>query len=781
MAQLLGQVAVGSIVKIAEKSGKKEYRVVHQGKPSSIYDDSCDGTWLYREEIYSEGQWGPSDNRFTASESIIYTLFSLGNSVFDTNVRNMIKTVKIPYCVGNGTGTINSGENGFSCRLFPLGMRELGFAGANQYIPADGDKLDYFLAGTEANANNLRIRKQNNTAKRYWSRSPETNGSYNSWAIDSSGSLYANYATTTYGIIWAMIMPKDLIVDDDGNVFEFGTPVITTPSAIMQGQPIKISWTAVDSADSYQLQRKVNSGEWTTVQTGSELAFEDTAGAWNTVQYRVAAGVSGIYGSYTESEVVDVIAASTLAISGQDSNLGTITNDVKYTIISDTGNKVSVSAYVNSQKWYSVDVDTGYVGKLSVMDLPTGSGTIVIYASVQTDSGTVTANRTWTYSKSAISFPDAAQVGVLQQDGKNILPETLDSLVRTSPFLGGTLENALKILSKAALYKTVTPTVQIGTLPEGSIIYLNENGSPVPFYVAKQNYESGLNGTGRVLVVRKYVYNIRQWNSTDVNTWESCAMRSWLNGTYKSLLDINVQSLMGTTTYYYTPGNGNTTVTTQSDAVFLLSMTELGLPTTYANVEGSALPIANSLKIAYKDGSATTQWTRSPYTDDASSAWRLGSRGDIGSGNCSYTHGSRPAFTLPATFTDYLDESTNGLYDISDNLILKLPGVQIETGSYVGTGTYGQSNKNTITFSIEPKIWGVYGYYSTNALLIQVISNIFPWGLNNTLECMKSPTTTTGIIPEYSGKTVSWYTMTANAEAQLNNNGFTYYYFAIGV
>lgn len=39
----------------------------------------------------------------------------------------------------------------------------------------------------------------------------------------------------------------------------------------------------------------------------------------------------------------------------------------------------------------------------------------------------------------------------------------------------------------------------IGNLEEGAIITLNENASPVEFYVAKQDYESGLNGAGRTL------------------------------------------------------------------------------------------------------------------------------------------------------------------------------------------------------------------------------------------------------------------------------------------
>lgn len=191
-------------------------------------------------------------------------------------------------------------------------------------------------------------------------------------------------------------------------------------------------------------------------------------------------------------------------------------------------------------------------------------------------------------------------------------------------------------------------TTTLGNKATGSIIKLKENGTLVDFYVAKHDYESGLNGSGRTLVVRKDVYDLRAWHSSNVNAWASCTMRSWLNSTYKALLDSDIQSLMGTTTYYYTPGNGTTTVTTRSDAIFLLSLTELGESHTYANVEGSALPIASTLKIAYKDGSATTQWTRSPYTDVTSSAWWLDSGGNISSNVCTNTYGSRPAFTLPS-------------------------------------------------------------------------------------------------------------------------------------
>lgn len=191
-------------------------------------------------------------------------------------------------------------------------------------------------------------------------------------------------------------------------------------------------------------------------------------------------------------------------------------------------------------------------------------------------------------------------------------------------------------------------TTTLGNKATGSIIKLKENGTLVDFYVAKHDYESGLNGSGRTLVVRKDVYDLRAWHSSNVNAWASCTLRSWLNSTYKALLDSDIQSLMGTTTYYYTPGNGSWSVTTRSDAVFQLSATELGQSKSWFNTEGSALPIASTLKIAYKDGSATTQWTRSPYTGDTNYAIFLSSDGIVNLSVCTYTGGSRPAFTLPS-------------------------------------------------------------------------------------------------------------------------------------
>lgn len=198
------------------------------------------------------------------------------------------------------------------------------------------------------------------------------------------------------------------------------------------------------------------------------------------------------------------------------------------------------------------------------------------------------------------------------------------------------------------LTKPVSGT-PLSTYTEGSIIKINENGSPVEFYVAKHDYESGLNGAGRTLVVRKDCYDTRAWHSSNVNAYASSAIDTWLNGTYKALLDADIQSVIGTTKFYYTPGNGSTSVTTLTRAIFLLSVTELGKTASYANKEGSALSIASSLQIAYHNGSAVVQWTRSPDTNSTYYVCYLNTYDLVYSNHCTYTYGSRPCFTLPST------------------------------------------------------------------------------------------------------------------------------------
>lgn len=200
----------------------------------------------------------------------------------------------------------------------------------------------------------------------------------------------------------------------------------------------------------------------------------------------------------------------------------------------------------------------------------------------------------------------------------------------------------------------------LSTKVAGSIIKIKESGSPVEFIVCKHDYESELNGSGRTLVVRKDCYDNRQWHSSNVNAYATSDIDAWFNSTYKNLLDADIRGAIGTTKFKYTPGNGNNIVSTLERAIFSLSATELNKSESWFNVEGTALEIASSLKIAYMNGSAVVQWTRSPFRNSRDYACHLNSDGTVDANYCASSYGSRPAFTLPS----------NALVDDSGNVVI---------------------------------------------------------------------------------------------------------------
>ena len=218
----LGSKAVGSIVKLKVNGTAKEFIVVHQGKPSSIYDDSCNGTWLLMKDIYGTLVWHSRNiNKYESSDIHSY-LNSTFLNLFDSNIRDGIKQVKIPYRRNGGpTGSNQSGANGLSCKVFLLSGYEVGFTTSNSSsdLPVDGAKLSYFESGTGSSALNKRIAYLNGSAAYWWLRSPSIDDAKIVWRVSTSGD-YSNsgYPSNSNGVRPAFILPSNLLVDDSGNV-----------------------------------------------------------------------------------------------------------------------------------------------------------------------------------------------------------------------------------------------------------------------------------------------------------------------------------------------------------------------------------------------------------------------------------------------------------------------------------------------------------------------------------------------------------------------------------
>lgn len=229
---LLSTKAVGSTVKLKVNGTAKEFIVVHQGKPSSLYDNSCDGTWLLMKDIYENRQWHSSNVNNLENSTIHSYLNGTFLNLFESNIRDAIKQVKLPYRKNGGSGgSDQSGANGLLCKIFLLSGYEIGFTTSdNPYFPVDGAKLSYFEAGTGSSALNKRIAYLNGSAAVWWLRSPYTSNTGRVWYVFSDGNCYYGHASNSYGIRPALVLPSTLLVSDDGTVSTNTPPTITSTS-----------------------------------------------------------------------------------------------------------------------------------------------------------------------------------------------------------------------------------------------------------------------------------------------------------------------------------------------------------------------------------------------------------------------------------------------------------------------------------------------------------------------------------------------------------------------
>ena len=314
----LSSKAIGSTIKLKVNGSAKDFIVVHQGKPSSVYDDSCNGTWLLMKDIYENRQWHSSNTNDYANSTIHSYLNSTFLNLFESNIKNAIKQVKLPYRKGSGTSTtVTSGSNGLSAKIFLLSATETSFSFS--YMPSgEGAELAYFKGCADNSSDSKRVAYLNGSAASWWLRSPNCGGFSSALYVNSNGDWYSNNCSNSYGIRPALILPSTLLVSDDGTVSTNTAPStpgsISVPSSIMGGTNISISWAKSSDAESnlagYKVERSTNGGSsWSQIYQGTATSTTNNVAFGTTsVMYRVKAyDTEGLESGWRTSSQVTVV------------------------------------------------------------------------------------------------------------------------------------------------------------------------------------------------------------------------------------------------------------------------------------------------------------------------------------------------------------------------------------------------------------------------------------------------------------------------------------------
>lgn len=314
----LSSKAIGSTIKLKVNGSARNFIVVHQGKPSSVYDDSCNGTWLLMQDIYENRAWHSSNTNDYANSTIHSYLNSTFLNLFESNIKNAIKQVKLPYRKGSGTSTtVTSGSNGLSAKIFLLSATETSFDFS--YMPSgEGAELAYFKGCADNSSDSKRVAYLNGSATYWWLRSPYCVGFNYALYVYSNGDWSCSSCSYSYGIRPALILPSTLLVSDDGTVSTNTAPStpgsISVPSSIMGGTNISISWAKSSDAESnlagYKVERSTNGGSsWSQIYQGTATSTTNNVAFGTTsVMYRVKAyDTEGLESGWRTSSQVTVV------------------------------------------------------------------------------------------------------------------------------------------------------------------------------------------------------------------------------------------------------------------------------------------------------------------------------------------------------------------------------------------------------------------------------------------------------------------------------------------
>ena len=504
----LGAKAVGSIVKIKVNGAAKDFIIVHQGKPSSVYDDSCNGTWLLMKDIYEKRQWNSSNTNDYANSTIHSYLNSTFLNLLEPNIKRAIKQVKLPYRKGSGSSeTVTSGSNGLSAKIFLLSAAETSFSHA--YMPSgEGTELAYFKGCADDSSDSKRVAYFGRFADFWWLRSPSCSG-YSNYAlyVGSDGGLDDYLSPSSYGIRPAFVLPSTLLVSDDGTVSTNTAPStpwnISVPSSIMGGTNISISWAKSSDDESnlsgYKVERSTNGGwSWSQIYQGTATSTTDNIAFGTTsVMYRVKAyDTEGLESGYTTSAIRTVRYNVAPAINASSTSLGekNAPFSFAYTVTDADGDTLTVTEKLDGK---TTATRTGLASGTALtfeqastadgfLRILNGSHTIKITANDGKESTSLNATFTKSVTSASVTLttPLAVDgditVAILQVSG---------SIPNDAAFKTEATNNAL---DDSPVWQDVTAEVRKGT----NIVFENQTASAGAAFNFRISVEGGASGEG---------------------------------------------------------------------------------------------------------------------------------------------------------------------------------------------------------------------------------------------------------------------------------------------
>lgn len=196
-----------------------------------------------------------------------------------------------------------------------------------------------------------------------------------------------------------------------------------------------------------------------------------------------------------------------------------------------------------------------------------------------------------------------------------------------------------------------------GDLSLGDTITLNVNGTPYEWIVVHQGnpgtskYDTSCNGTWLLM---KNCYNSMTFSASGNLAYGESDINTYLNGTFLGSLDSSIQNIVKEVTIPVYVKGKNSSLTTLTTKIFLLSFQEIDLTASAGAslnpTDGLALDYFNggddARRIAYYGGSAKYWWTRSPWGNDSKTVVK--SNGDYTFNSADDYNYVRPAMIMPS-------------------------------------------------------------------------------------------------------------------------------------